>query len=162
MTKTEQNLWQAFSGESQAYTKYMYFSKLCREQGHHDIADHFEHTAKQELRHAWSHLELLIGKPDTKRCLEMAIEGETYEYTEMYPKFEEEAEQEQNEAMLLEARAQTLESREHAEEFQNLLDLAKLRFGALAKIENNHAKQFKQKEQQHAASLHSVWSQARP
>jgi rubrerythrin len=147
MTKTEQNLWQAFSGESQAYTKYMYFSKLCREQGYTEIADYFEHIAKQELKHAWSHLELLIGKPDMLKCLEMAVEGETYEYTEMYPKFEEEAERECNEAMLLEARAQTLESREHAEEFTQLLHVAKLRFSALKRVEEQHSAQFLQKKE---------------
>ena len=53
-----------------------------------DVAKHFEHTADQEILHAWGHLELLIGRPSTKECLEKAIEGETYEYTTMYPDFQ--------------------------------------------------------------------------
>lgn len=144
-SKTEQNLEQAFAGESMAHIKYRYFAKLCREQGYHEIADHFEHTANQEVKHAWSHLELILGKPSAKQCLELAIRGETYEYEEMYPKFEEDAELEGNEAMLLEARAQTLESRQHAEEFQQVLALAQHKFKALAKVEQLHANKFSEK-----------------
>ena len=94
MSLTIKNLESALAGESMAYTKYRYFAKIAREDGFHDVADHFEHTAEQELKHAWGHLELLVGRPSVKVCLEKAIEGETYEYTEMYPRMEEAAEQE--------------------------------------------------------------------
>ena len=144
-SKTEQNLEQALAGESMAHIKYLYFAKLCREQGYSDIADHFEHTARQEIKHAWSHLELLLGKPSAKQCLEYAIACETYEYQEMYPAFEEDAEREGNEAMLLEARAQVLESRQHAQEFQEVLALAQRRFKALAAVEKHHAQKFSEK-----------------
>ena len=77
MSITIKNLESALAGESQAHIKYRYFAKIAREAGHEEVAKHFEHTANQELLHAWGHLELLIGKPDTKECLELAIEGET-------------------------------------------------------------------------------------
>ena len=91
MSITLENLASALAGESQAHIKYRYFAKIAREEGHEEVAQHFEHTADQELLHAWGHLELLVGRPDTRKCLELAIEGETYEFTTMYPGFEEQA-----------------------------------------------------------------------
>jgi len=144
MSVTIKNLEAAFAGESQAYTKYMYFAKMARQQGFEDVAKHFEHTASQELLHAHGHLELLLGKPDVKHCLEMAIEGETYEFTEMYPTMEEEAEREGNEEALLEARLQTAESKEHAAEFAKVLAKAEKRFSALKKVEKRHAEAYQE------------------
>jgi len=144
MSITIKNLEAAFAGESQAYTKYRYFAKMARAQGFEDVAKHFEHTAEQELLHAWGHLELLVGKPDVKHCLEMAIEGETHEFTEMYPKMEEEAELEGNDEALLEARMQTSESKEHAEKFVAVLAMAEKRFSALKKVEQRHAEAYQE------------------
>jgi rubrerythrin len=144
MSITIKNLEAAFAGESQAHTKYRYFAKLARAQGFEDVAKHFEHTADQELLHAWGHLELLIGKPDVKHCLELAIEGETHEFTEMYPRMEEEAEREGNDEALLEARLQTAESKEHAEQFEAVLAKAEKRFHALKKVEQRHAEAYQQ------------------
>ena len=144
MSVTLKNLESALAGESMAHIKYRYFAKIAREEGFEDVAKHFEHTADQEIKHAWGHLELLIGKPSTKECLEKAIEGETYEYTEMYPKFEEEAELEGNEDAMLEARLQTAESKEHAEQFAAILAKAEKRFNALKKVEERHANAYKQ------------------
>lgn len=144
MSLTLKNLESALAGESMAYTKYMYFARIAREDGFEDVAKHFEHTASQELKHAWGHLELLIGRPSTKVCLEKAIEGETYEYTEMYPRMEEAAEQEQNEAAILEARHQANESREHANKFQEILVKAERRFAALKRVEQRHAEAYQQ------------------
>jgi rubrerythrin len=144
MSITLKNLESALAGESMAHIKYRYFARIAREEGHEDVAKHFEHTADQELKHAWGHLELLIGKPDTKTCLEKAIEGETYEFTEMYPKMEEEAEREGNDEALLEARLQTAESKEHAEQFAAVLAKAEKRFAALKKVEERHANAYKQ------------------
>lgn len=144
MSLTLQNLESALAGESMAYTKYMYFARIAREDGFEDVAKHFEHTAAQELKHAWGHLELLIGRPSTKVCLEKAIEGETYEYTEMYPRMEEAAERENNEAALVEARHQTQESREHAEAFAKVLAKAEKRFAALKRVEQRHAEAYQQ------------------
>jgi rubrerythrin len=133
------NLEAAFAGESQAHTKYRYFAKIAREEGYEEVAQHFEHTADQELLHAWGHLELLVGKPTTRECLEKAIEGETYEYTQMYPQFESIAEHEQDVKALAIAREQIKESEEHALQFIEVLKKAEKRFAALARVEQRHA-----------------------
>ena len=145
MSITIKNLEAAFAGESQAHTKYRYFAKIAREEGHEDVAKHFEHTADQELKHAWGHLELLIGQPTTRECLEKAIEGETYEFTHMYPDFERSARLEGNTDAVLEAQHQIEESKEHAEQFAAVLAKAQKRFAALQRVEQHHANLYKQK-----------------
>lgn len=142
MSITLENLETALAGESKAYTKYMYFAKIAREDGYEDVAQHFENTAAQELKHAWGHLELLVGRPSTKECLEMAIDGETYEFTEMYPLFEAKAIREGNYEAAKEASNQTAESKEHAEQFLAVLRKAEKRFGALKKVEQRHAEAY--------------------
>jgi rubrerythrin len=145
MSITIKNLEAALAGESQAHIKYRYFAKMAREEGFEDVAQHFEHTADQEILHAWGHLELLVGKPDTRKCLEMAIAGETYEFTTMYPDFEREAVFEGNNEAAVEARLQTEESKQHAEEFIAVLKKAEKRFAALKRVEERHANAYKQK-----------------
>jgi len=145
MSQTMQNLADAFAGESQAHTKYRYFAKIAREEGHEEIAKHFEHTADQEILHAWGHLELMIKKPTTKECLEMAIKGETYEFEIMYPDFKETAEFEGDLVFANEANMQIAESKEHAAQFKELLTKAQKRFAALAKVEQRHAAAYQQK-----------------
>jgi rubrerythrin len=144
MSITLQNLESALAGESMAHIKYRYFAKIAREEGFEDVAKHFEHTADQEILHAWGHLELLIGKPNTKECLEKAIEGETYEFTTMYPQFETEAKKEGYTNILSEFQNQIIESTEHAEEFKKILVKAEKRFAALKKVEERHANAYKQ------------------
>ena len=143
MSITVKNLEGALAGESMAHIKYRYFAKLARAEGFEDVAKHFEHTADQEILHAWGHLELLIGKPSTKECLEMAIEGETHEFTEMYPRMQDEAWREGNDAAALEAMEQAAESKEHAEQFKAVLAKAEKRFNALKKVEERHANAYK-------------------
>lgn len=145
MSLTLKNLESALAGESMAHIKYRYFAKLARAEGFEEVAKHFEHTADQEILHAWGHLELLIGKPNTKECLEKAIEGETYEFTTMYPEFKRAAEHEGNARAVAEATSQIEESKEHAEQFQKVLALAEKRFAALAKVEQRHAEAYKVK-----------------
>ena len=145
MSVTIKNLEAALAGESQAHIKYRYFAKIARAEGFEEVAKHFEHTADQELLHAWGHLDLLIGKPSTKECLEMAIEGETYEFTTMYPEFRDVAESEGNIEAVKEAENQITESKEHAREFIEVLEKAEKRFAALAKIEKRHAEAYQQK-----------------
>jgi rubrerythrin len=142
MSITIKNLESAFAGESQAFTKYMYFAKIARAEGNEDVAKHFEHTASQELLHAHGHLELLIGKPSTKECLEKAIEGETYEFTVMYPEFRAVAESEGNTEAAREAEHQIAESKEHAAEFKAVLAKAEKRFAALQRVEKRHAEAY--------------------
>jgi len=145
MSITIKNLEDALAGESQAHIKYRYFARIAMEEGHEEIAKHFWHTADQELQHAWGHLELLIGKPSTKECLEMAIAGETYEFTQMYPTMKRQAELEGNQEAIRETAHQIAESQTHAEEFREMLAKAEKKFAALAKIEKRHAEAYQQK-----------------
>jgi rubrerythrin len=142
---TLDNLASALAGESQAHVKYRYFARIAREEGHEEIAQHFEHTADQELLHAWGHLELLIGRPSTRECLEKAIEGETYEFTTMYPEFEASASAENNQIALNEFRNQITESAEHADQFKAVLAKAERRFAALKRVEQRHAAAYQTK-----------------
>jgi len=121
--KTMANLEAAFAGESMAHIKYRYFAKLARAMGDEDTARTFEATADQEIMHAFGHLDLLYPKADMTpaRALEIAIAGETYEYTEMYPGFRATAEAEGQAAAVAEIDEQISESREHAEQFQRAL-----------------------------------------
>jgi rubrerythrin len=102
--QTMANLEAAFAGESMAHIKYRYFAKLCRAAGDEATARVFEETADQEVMHAFGHLDLLYpaDKMSPARCLDMAIEGETYEYTEMYPAFRHAALAEGNAAAVAE------------------------------------------------------------
>ena len=143
MSVTLKNLESALAGESMAHIKYRYFAKIAMEEGYEDVAKHFWHTADQELLHAWGHLELLIGKPSTKECLEKAIAGETYEYTEMYPQFEAIAVAEGDIHAANTAKDQIRESQEHAEQFKKVLEKAEKRFNALKKVEERHANAYK-------------------
>jgi len=142
MSITLKNLADALAGESQAHIKYRYFAKIARAEGFEDVAKHFEHTADQEILHAWGHLELLVGKPSTKECLQLAIDGETEEYTHMYPTMLAEAVEEGNQQAAVEAQHQIDESKEHAEQFAKVLATAEKRFAALAKVEKRHAEAY--------------------
>jgi rubrerythrin len=143
---TVKNLEAAFAGESMAHIKYLYFAKICREQGDEESAKAFEATAAQEVQHAFGHLDLLFPKAQMNpaRCLELAIEGETYEYSEMYPQFRHMAMQEKNEAAVREFDEQIAESIEHADHFQSVLEKAAKRFAALARVEERHANHYKE------------------
>jgi len=143
--KTIQNLESAFAGESMAHIKYRYFAKLARAAGDIDTAEIFEATADQEVMHAFGHLDLLYPASSItpQRALEIAIEGETYEYTEMYPNFRKTAVEEGNTAAVAEIDEQIAESKEHAEQFQAMLAKAAKRFAALANVEERHANHYK-------------------
>lgn len=143
--KTLQNLESAFAGESMAHIKYRYFAKICRAQGDEATAKVFEATADQEVMHAFGHLDLLYPAAGLTpaKCLEMAIAGETYEYTEMYPGFRKTAEAEGHAAAVKEIDEQIGESQEHAARFQETLAKAAKRFAALAKVEERHANHYR-------------------
>ncbi len=142
---TIENLEAAFAGESMAHIKYRYFAKLAREAGAEDVAKIFEETAEQEVMHAFGHLDLLYPKAQLTptKALEIAIEGETYEYTEMYPKFRHLAVEEGNHAAVAEYDEQIAESKEHAANFKRTLEIAAKRFAALAKVEERHANNYR-------------------
>ncbi len=141
---TVKNLEAAFAGESMAHIKYLYFAKVCRAQGDEETARVFEETAAQEVQHAIGHADLLFPreKLTPAKCLELAIEGETHEYTEMYPSFYHMAVEENNEAAANEFSEQIDESKEHADFFKSVLEKAAKRFNALAKVEERHAKHY--------------------
>jgi len=93
-SKTEDNLKEAFAGESQANRRYLYFAQKADIEGYNDVAAVFRSTAEGETGHAHGHLEYLeevgdpaTGKPigETKDNLVSAVAGETHEYTDMYP-----------------------------------------------------------------------------
>ncbi len=143
--KTMANLEAAFAGESMAHIKYRYFAKLAREAGDEDTARVFEATADQEVMHAFGHLDLLYPKATMTpaKALQIAIDGETYEYTAMYPGFRATAEAEGQAAAVVEIDDQIGESKEHAAMFRATLEKAQKRFAALAKVEERHANHYK-------------------
>lgn len=102
-TKTHENLKEAFAGESQANRRYLYFARRADVEGYPDVAALFRSVAEGETGHAFGHFDYLaeVGDPvtgvavgDTDDNLKSAIEGETYEYTEMYPGFAKTAREE--------------------------------------------------------------------
>ena len=143
---TIKNLEAAFAGEPMAHIKYRYFAKLARAAGDEETARTFEETADQEVQHAFSHLDLLYPKDQLTpaKSLEIAIAGETYEYTEMYPQFRHLAEQEGNSAAAKEMDEQITESKEHAARFAATLAKAAKRFAALATVEERHANHYRE------------------
>ena len=144
--KTLANLEAAFAGESMAHIKYRYFAKLAREMGDEATARTFEETANQEVMHAFGHLDLLYPKAQMTpaKALQIAIAGETYEYTEMYPGFRQTAEAEGQAAAVAEIDEQIAESREHAAQFRATLEKAQKRFAALARVEERHARHYQE------------------
>src|SRR3954462_10026305 len=95
-SKTEENLKEAFAGESQANRRYLYFAQKADIEGYPDVAALFRSVAEGETGHAFGHFDFLaeVGDPVTNVAvgatednLKSAVEGETYEYTEMYPGF---------------------------------------------------------------------------
>ena len=102
-TKTHQNLKHAFATESQANRRYLYFARAADIEGYPEIGGLFRDTSEAETGHAFGHMDFLkaVGDPvtdvafgDTSQNLKSAIEGETYEYTEMYPGFAKTAREE--------------------------------------------------------------------
>jgi rubrerythrin len=85
MTKTEQNLLDAFAGESQANRKYLAYAKQAEKEGYKQVAKLFRAAAEAETVHAHAHLRTLGKIKDTAKNLKDAIEGETYEFKSMYP-----------------------------------------------------------------------------
>ncbi|GAW29077.1 MULTISPECIES: rubrerythrin [unclassified Carboxydocella] len=119
--KTVANLLAAFAGESQARNKYTFFASIARKEGWLEIAEIFEETAKNEKEHAEVIIKLLKKLGDSKMNLKAAIEGETYEWQDMYPEFERVAREEgEEEAARFFAEVQKVE-KFHAQRFQQLL-----------------------------------------
>jgi len=91
MSKSEEYMWEAFAGESQANRKYLAFAKAADDEGFAQVARLFRAAAEAETIHAHNHLRALKGIHSTKENLEEAIGGETHEFTHMYPEMIEAA-----------------------------------------------------------------------
>ena len=120
-SKTEQNLRDAFAGESQARNKYTYFASKAKKDGYEQIASLFLETADNEKEHAKIWFKLLGGIGTTAENLLAAAEGENYEWTDMYARFAKEAREEGFEDI-----AQLFEGvgaieKEHEERYRKLL-----------------------------------------
>ena len=96
MSKTLENLKEAFAGESQANRKYLAFAKKADEEGYPQAARLFRAAAAAETVHAHAHLAVMNGINSTKQNLQEAMQGETEEFKEMYPQMIEEAKVEGN------------------------------------------------------------------
>ncbi len=96
MSNTMENLQTAFAGESQANRRYLFFADKAEKEGSPQIARLFRAAAEAETVHARSHLETMGGIGSTKDNLRVAVAGEHYEFTQMYPAFIEQAKAENN------------------------------------------------------------------
>jgi len=150
---TPANLEAAFGGESMANRKYLFFAEVAKQLGNGELARLFRDTANQETEHAFAHFrllhpELVIDDPAAlgdeakqqvlARCLELAIEGETYEYTTMYPDFAAQARADRDAEAADGFEEQIAESKEHAA----ILRRAASNFGFLAPIEQHHTERY--------------------
>ena len=120
-TKTEQNLWEAFAGESQARNKYTYFASVAKKAGFEQIAELFLKTAENEREHAKLWFEALGGIGDTAENLLHAAEGENAEWTDMYERLAREADEEGFHALAEQFRAVAAIERSHEERYRALL-----------------------------------------
>ncbi|MFO8156391.1 MAG: rubrerythrin family protein [Pseudomonadota bacterium] len=130
-SKTEQALKDAFSGESQANRRYLYFASKADVEGFNDVSAVFRSTAEGETGHAHGHLEYLedCGDPatglpfgSTEANLKTAIEGETHEYTDMYPGMAKTAREEGFDEIADWFETLAKAERSHANRFQKSLD----------------------------------------
>jgi len=124
MASTTDNLHEAFAGESQAFQKYTAFAKKAEREGFVNIAKLFKTTAQAEQIHADGHLKALDAIASTAENLQAAINGETYEYTEMYPPMAEMAVDEGHRAKTMFRFALEAE-KVHAQIYQKALDAVK-------------------------------------
>ncbi len=130
-SKTEENLKEAFAGESQANRRYLYFASKADVEGYNDVSAVFRSTAEGETGHAHGHLEYLeaVGDPvtgepigSTSANLKSAIAGETYEYTDMYPGMAKTARDEGFDEIADWFETLAKAERSHANRFQKALD----------------------------------------
>jgi len=122
MNKTEQNLLDAFAGESQANRKYLAFAKQADKEGYNHVAKLFRAAAEAETVHAHAHLKTLGGINSTTENLKEAIAGETHEYKNMYPAMIETAKEEGNKAAERSFTFANSVEKVHADLYRNALD----------------------------------------
>lgn len=120
-TKTEKNLWEAFAGESQARNKYTYFASVAKKAGYEQIAELFLKTAENEKEHAKLWFKELGQLGDTAENLAHAAEGENYEWTDMYDRMAQEAEEEGFHEIAEKFRGVGAIEKRHEERYRKLL-----------------------------------------
>jgi rubrerythrin len=121
MSKSEQNLRDAFAGESQANRKYLAFAKKADQEGHAQVAKLFRAAAAAETVHAHAHLRTLKGIGSTADNLKEAIAGETHEFKNMYPAMIEDAKTEDHKGALRSFEYANAVEKVHANLYENAL-----------------------------------------
>ena len=121
-TKTEKNLWEAFAGESQARNKYTYFASVAKKAGFEQIAELFLKTADNEKEHAKLWFKELGELGDTAQNLLHAAEGENAEWTDMYERMAQDAEEEGFHDLAKRFRGVAAIEKEHEERYRALLN----------------------------------------
>ena len=120
-TKTEQNLWEAFAGESQARNKYTYFASVAKKAGYEQIAALFLQTAENEKEHAKLWFKALGELGNTAENLVEAAQGEHYEWSDMYDRMAKEAEEEGFTELAAKFRGVAAIEKSHEERYRALL-----------------------------------------
>ena len=120
-TKTEKNLWEAFAGESQARNKYTYFASVAKKNGYEQIAELFLKTADNEKEHAKLWFKALGELGTTEENLLHAAEGENFEWTDMYDRMAQEADEEGLPELAKQFRGVAAIEKEHEERYRALL-----------------------------------------
>ncbi len=121
-SRTEQNLRDAFAGESQARNKYTYFASVAKKEGYQQIAAIFEETANNEKEHAKMWFKELKGIGTTADNLLSAAEGENYEWTDMYAEFAKVADEEGFTELAEKFRKVAAIEKTHEERYRKLLN----------------------------------------
>jgi rubrerythrin len=122
MAKTEQDLRDAFAGESQANRKYLAFAAAADKEGYPQVAKLFRAAAEAETIHAHNHLRALKGIRSTKENLLEAVAGETHEFKDMYPRMLGDARSEGNKAAERSFSYANDVEKIHAQLYKKLLD----------------------------------------
>lgn len=120
-SRTEKNLMEAFSGESQARNKYTYFASVAKKEGYEQISAIFQQTADNEKEHAKMWFKELKGIGNTAENLLAAAEGENYEWTDMYDGFAKVAEEEGFTSLAAKFRMVAAIEKTHEERYRKLL-----------------------------------------
>lgn len=120
--KTPENLQAAFAGESQANRRYLAFAKQAEQEGYQQVAKLFRAIAEAETIHAHSHLRTMGMIKSTAENLQAAIDGETYEYQNMYPGFLQTAQAEGDKAAERSFHAANEAEKVHAQLYKEALD----------------------------------------
>jgi rubrerythrin len=122
MAKTDDDLKEAFAGESQANRKYLAFGKKADQEGYKQVAKLFRAAAEAETVHAHAHLRVAGGIKSTKENLSEALNGESFEFQQMYPKMIEDAKADGNKGALMSFDYANQVEKIHADLYKKAID----------------------------------------